>query len=67
MIAHITDEQRSELVGKLWQPDSLFAPFTANKGWAISSKEVTGCETKGLEWVCKLELVDYVPEQVELP
>jgi hypothetical protein len=67
MIAHITDEQAKELRGQEWQPDCFFAPFPVGKAWAISEQEVTGCETKGLEWVCKLPLVDYVPEPTEIP
>lgn len=67
MIALITEKQAKELSGQEWQPDCYFAPFETPKGWAISEQEATGCETKGLEWVAKLELVDYVPEPVELP
>jgi hypothetical protein len=67
MIAQLTDDQAKELTGKEWQPDSFFAPFKTQNGWAISEQEVNGCETKGLEWVCKLPLVDYVPEPTPIP
>jgi hypothetical protein len=67
MIAYLTDDQARELTGQEWQPDCLFAPFEAAKGWAISEQEVKGCVTKGLEWVCELPLVEYEPTEIKLP
>lgn len=67
MIAYLTEDQARELTGKEWQPDSFFAPFQVGQKWAISEQEVNGCETKGLEWVCKLPLVDYVPDPIPIP
>jgi len=67
MIAYITDDQLDELRGKQWRDACPFAPFPVGKEWAISEQEVNGCETKGLEWVRKLPLVDYVPEPTTIP
>ena len=59
LVAQLTIEQKDELVGQLYAPDSYFNPIQDINGtWVISLQEVEQCT---IEWVKELPLIEYLP------
>lgn len=60
----LTIEQKNEIAGKEYAPDSYFNPIQdLNNNWVISTQEISGCE---IEWVKNLPLIDFKPKKVTL-
>ena len=63
----LTLEQKNEIEGKEFTPDSFFNPILdANNNWVISIQEKEQATIPPYEWVHELPLIDYVPKEVEL-
>jgi len=61
----LTDVQKDELIGKLYDPDSYFNPIQdANDNWIISIEEVDQCVNPELLWVKNLPLIEYIPKEI---
>ena len=59
LVAQLTIEQKDELVGQLYAPDSYFNPIQDINGtWIISVEEVEQCS---IQWVKELTLIEYLP------
>jgi hypothetical protein len=59
----LTDVQKDELIGQLYDPDSYFNPIQdANDNWIISIEEVDQCINPELLWVKNLPLIEYIPK-----
>jgi hypothetical protein len=59
LVAQLTIEQKDELVGQLYAPDSYFNPIQDINGtWIISVEEVEQCS---IQWVKELPLIEFVP------
>lgn len=64
----LTEEQKNELVGQLYAPDSYFNPIQdINDNWVISTQEIEGCTNETFIWVKDLELIPYEPKPVPPP
>ena len=64
-VALLTTEQKDELIGQLYAPDSYFNPIQDKHGqWIISLEEVNQCS---IEWVKELPLIEYEPIEYEFP
>ena len=64
-VALLTIDQKNQLVGKEYQPDSYYNPIQdKNNNWVISLQEI---EKSDLQWVKELPLIPYEPKIVELP
>jgi hypothetical protein len=60
----LTTEQKDELVGQWYDPDSYFNPIQdANDDWIISVEEVDQCVNPNFLWVKDLPLIEYIPKE----
>lgn len=58
----LTLEQKDELVGQMYAPDSYFNPIEdANGNFVISVEEMEYCVNDEFMWVKDLPLIIYVP------
>lgn len=58
----LTIQQKDDLVGQLYAPDSYFYPIQdANDNWVISTEEIDNCVNPNYLWVKNLPLIDYDP------
>jgi hypothetical protein len=59
----LTVEQKDELVGQIYAPDSFFNPIQdLNDNWVISVEEMEYCINEEFMWVKELELIIYEPK-----
>ena len=59
----LTVEQKDELVGQMYAPDSYFNPIQDNAdNWVISVEEMEYCTNEKFIWVKDLELIPYEPK-----
>jgi hypothetical protein len=59
----LTESQKNELVGQLYDEDSYFNPIQdANDDWIISIEEIDQCVTPEFQWVKDLPLIEYIPK-----
>jgi len=57
----LTIEQKDEITGQLYAPDSYFNPIQdINDDWVISTEEMNQCDNPEFMWVKDLPLIDYV-------
>jgi len=57
----LTIEQKQELVGQWYAPDSYFNPIQdLNDNWIISLEEMEQCVNPEFLWVKDLELIEYI-------
>lgn len=60
----LTIEQKDDLVGQWYDPDSYFNPIQdANDDWIISVEEVDQCVNPDFLWVKDLPLIEYIPKE----
>jgi hypothetical protein len=60
----LTIEQKDDLVGQWYDPDSYFNPIQdANDDWIISVEEVNQCVNPDFLWVKDLPLIEYIPKE----
>jgi hypothetical protein len=60
----LTIEQKDELVGQWYDPDSYFNPIQdANDDWIISVEEVDQCINPDFLWVKTTPLIEYIPKE----
>jgi hypothetical protein len=63
----LTVEQKDELVGQMYAPDSYFNPIQDNAdNWVISIEEMEYCVNPNYMWVKDLDLILYVPKESPL-
>jgi hypothetical protein len=56
-------EQKEELVGQKFAPDSYFNPIQdANNDWIISIEEINQCINPEFQWVKDLPLIGFIPK-----
>ena len=59
----LTESQKNELVGQLYDEDSYFNPIQdANDNWIISVEEMEFCVNPEFMWVKDLPLIEYKPK-----
>jgi hypothetical protein len=59
----LTLEQKDQLVGQLFAPDSYFNPVQdINDNWFISIEEMNYCVNPDFMWVKDLPLIEYQPK-----
>jgi hypothetical protein len=59
----LTEVQKDELVGQLYDEDSYFNPIQdLNDNWIISVEEIEQCVTPEFLWVKELPLIPYEPK-----
>lgn len=64
----LTELQKDELVGQLFDDDSYFNPIQdANDNWIISIEEIENNVNHNFEWLKELEMIIFVPKQNDLP
>ena len=60
LVGLLTIEQKDELVGVLYAPDSYYNPIQdANNNWVISTEEMIYTTNEDTLWVKDLELIPY--------
>lgn len=60
----LTIEQKEEIQGKQYAPDSYFNSIQdQDDNWIISIEEMEQCENPEYMWVKDLPLIDYKPKQ----
>ncbi len=63
-IAYLTVEQKEQLVGEQYAPDSYFNPIQdANDNWVISVEEIDSCTNEDFAWIKDLQLITYEPKE----
>jgi hypothetical protein len=56
----LTEQQKDQLVGQLYAPDSYFNPIQdINDNWVISTEEISATD---IEWVKEIPLIEYIPK-----
>jgi hypothetical protein len=64
----LTIEQKDELVGQWYAPDSYFNPVEdADNNWVISQEEMNQCVNPDFLWVKELPLIEYIPKPTPPP
>lgn len=64
----LTIEQKDELVGQMYAPDSYFNPIQDNAdNWVISVEEMEYNINPNYMWVKDLDLIVYVPKENPFP
>jgi len=59
----LTESQKNELVGQLYDDDSYFNPIQdISDQWIISVEEMEFCVNPEFQWVKTLPLIDYKPK-----
>jgi hypothetical protein len=59
----LTEVQKDELVGQLYDEDSYFNPIQdLNENWIISVEEIDQCLNPEFMWVKELPLIPYEPK-----
>ena len=64
----LTIEQKDQLVGQWYAPDSFFNPIQdLSEEWVISTQEMIYCTNEEFMWVKDLELITYEPKPTPNP
>jgi hypothetical protein len=64
----LTELQKDELVGQLFDEDSYFNPIQdAADNWIISIEEIENNVNPSFEWLQELEMIIFVPKEYNLP
>jgi hypothetical protein len=64
----LTETQKDELVGQLYDEDSYFNPIQdLNDNWIISVEEMEQCVNPSFMWVKDLPLIPYEPKPTPPP
>ena len=59
----LTESQKNELVGQLYDDDSYFNPIQdLEDNWIISVEEMEFCVNPEFQWVKDLPLIEYNPK-----
>jgi hypothetical protein len=59
----LTESQKNELVGQLYDEDSYFNPIQdIDNNWIISVEEMEFCVNPEFQWVKDLPLIEYKPK-----
>lgn len=62
MVYQLTEQQKNELVGQFFEPNSIFNPIQdANGIWIISPQEVEQCVVEEFMWIKDLPTIEFVP------
>jgi hypothetical protein len=60
----LTDAQKDELVGQLFDDDSYFNPIQDNSdNWIISIEEIKNNKNPNFMWIKDLEMIIYIPKE----
>ncbi len=60
LVGLLTEEQKNQLVGQQYAPDSYFNPIQDEDGnWIISIEEVQATD---IQWVKELTLIEFKPK-----
>jgi hypothetical protein len=64
----LTETQKDELIGQLYDEDSYFNPIQdLNDNWIISIEEIEQCVNPEFLWVKDLPLIPYEPKPTPPP
>lgn len=64
----LTEVQKDELVGQMYDEDSYFNPIQdLNDNWIISVEEIDQCVNPNFMWVKELPLIPYEPKPTPNP
>ena len=64
----LTEVQKDELLGQLYDDDSYFNPIQdLNDNWIISVEEIDQCVNPNFMWVKELPLIPYEPKPTPNP
>ncbi len=64
----LTEVQKDQLLGQLYESDSYFNPIQdLNDNWIISIEEMEQCINTDFIWVKELELILYEPKPTPPP
>ena len=59
----LTESQKNELIGQLYDDDSYFNPIQdLDDNWIISVEEMEFCVNPIFQWVKDLPLIEYKPK-----
>jgi len=62
----LTIEQKDNIVGQRFAPNSYFNPIQdINDDWVISVEEIEQCVNPDFMWVKELPLIEYKPKETE--
>ena len=68
LVGLLTIEQKDQLVGQWYAPDSFFNPIQdINDNWIISTEEIIYCTNEEFMWVKDLDLITYEPKPTPNP
>lgn len=64
----LTETQKDELIGQLYDEDSYFNPIQdIDDNWIISIEEMEQCVNPNFLWVKDLPLIEYKPKPTPIP
>jgi hypothetical protein len=63
----LTLEQKNEIDGKEFAPNSYFNPIQdANDNWVISTEEIDQATIPTYQWIKDLPLIEFKPKNINL-
>jgi hypothetical protein len=64
----LTETQKDQLIGQLYDPDSYFNPIQdIDDNWIISQEEIELNENPNFNWIHTLPLIEYKPKPTPIP
>ena len=68
LVGLLTIEQKDQLIGVYYSPDSIYNPIQdINDNWVISTEEMINTINPDTLWVKELELIPYEPKPSPSP
>jgi hypothetical protein len=68
LVGLLTIEQKDQLVGQWYAPDSFYNPIQdISDNWVISVEEMQNTTNPDTEWVKDLPLIEYQPKPTPSP
>lgn len=68
LVGLLTIEQKDQLIGQWYAPDSFYNPIQdANDNWVISVEEMQNTINPDTEWVKDLDLIPYEAKPMPSP
>lgn len=62
IVYQLTEQQKNQLIGQFFAPDSMFNPIQdSNEIWIISPQEIEQCIVEEFIWVKDLPPIEFNP------
>jgi hypothetical protein len=64
----LTENEKDQILGQQYSPDSYFNPIQdIDDNWIISTEEINYCVNPEFEWIKTIPLIEYKPKPTPTP